>query len=293
MSRMIKLLNDPFNRQPMGEEDLTKFRANLRTFGRHQLVVAEPGVHLSQGHVVTKWDGNLSKTLLQLVGNISPLQRDEIFSKMWKGLPVKEATNVFHVSKRKIGEAIEAALAHVARPIPKLTLYQGGFYNFNPEWQVSHDRTEFDYLYNELTLGEPEPEDPVTGWLKAASLIGGEFMEGHELDDQKWLEDMRAVYRSKRLRVYKEVGAYHPDFLEAKSYLEKALRIDPLYDGAVLTLMLRYDERHEYQAALDVYNAFRKAWMAQHHREPFATIRTYADQIERHLEAETSLLRDE
>ena len=32
--------------------------------------------------------------------------RDEIFETFWPGLPTKEATNVFHVTKRKISERL-------------------------------------------------------------------------------------------------------------------------------------------------------------------------------------------
>jgi two-component SAPR family response regulator len=52
--------------------------------------------------------------------------RDEIFETFWPNLSVKEATNVFHVTKRKISERISMKVGNDGSY--ELTQYSGGFY---------------------------------------------------------------------------------------------------------------------------------------------------------------------
>ena len=54
------------------------------------------------------------------------ITRDEIFATFWPGLSVKEATNVFHVTKRKISERISMKVSESGSY--ELTQYTSGFY---------------------------------------------------------------------------------------------------------------------------------------------------------------------
>lgn len=58
------------------------------------------------GCTVHTWDGVLPKNLFFYFIDRGITTRDAIFQSFWPKLPIKEATNVFHVTKRKISEII-------------------------------------------------------------------------------------------------------------------------------------------------------------------------------------------
>src|SRR5262249_51927401 len=57
---------------------------------------------LAEGVPVTDWNGPLVRNLFYYLVDHPMVTRAEIFETFWPELPVKEATNVFHVTKRKI-----------------------------------------------------------------------------------------------------------------------------------------------------------------------------------------------
>src|SRR5690606_15826942 len=64
------------------------------------------GYALVNGQMITNWDGALPRNLFFYFMDHPLVTRDEIFATFWPNLSVKEATNVFHVTKRKISERI-------------------------------------------------------------------------------------------------------------------------------------------------------------------------------------------
>ncbi len=83
------------------------------------------GYVLTNGQPITNWDGALPRNLFFYFMDRPLVTRDEIFATFWPKLPVKEATNVFHVTKRKISERISMK---VGEGNYELTQYSGGFY---------------------------------------------------------------------------------------------------------------------------------------------------------------------
>jgi two-component SAPR family response regulator len=83
------------------------------------------GYALANGQPITNWDGALPRNLFFFFMDRPLVTRDEIFATFWPNLPVKEATNVFHVTKRKISERISMK---VGSGNYELTRYSGGFY---------------------------------------------------------------------------------------------------------------------------------------------------------------------
>ncbi len=64
------------------------------------------GYAFVNGREITNWDGALPRNLFFYFVDHALVTRDEIFATFWPNLSVKEATNVFHVTKRKISERI-------------------------------------------------------------------------------------------------------------------------------------------------------------------------------------------
>jgi len=82
------------------------------------------GYALVNGQEITNWDGALPRNLFFFFMDNPLITRDEIFATFWPGLSVKEATNVFHVTKRKISERISMKVAETGSY--ELTQYTSG-----------------------------------------------------------------------------------------------------------------------------------------------------------------------
>lgn len=94
------------------------------------------GVVIVNGQVVDRWDGILPRAMFFFLIDRLMVTRDEIFEAFWPGLPIKEATNVFHVTKRKINEILAF----------DLTRYTGGFYCIAPNIELHYDVVQFKEL---------------------------------------------------------------------------------------------------------------------------------------------------
>jgi two-component SAPR family response regulator len=115
-------------------EEQIKPQLEVYAFGRGHAVV--------NGQEITSWDGALPRNLFFYFVDNPLLTRDDIFTTFWNNLPVKEATNVFHVTKRKISERItlwdgEKEETH------ELTTYASGFYTPSPMVVRHYDVAEF------------------------------------------------------------------------------------------------------------------------------------------------------
>jgi len=115
-------------------EEEIKPQLEVYAFGRGHAVV--------NGEEITSWDGALPRNLFFYFVDNPLLTRDDIFTTFWNNLPVKEATNVFHVTKRKISERItlfdgEDEVSY------ELTTYASGFYTPSPLVVRHYDVAEF------------------------------------------------------------------------------------------------------------------------------------------------------
>ena len=72
---------------------------------------------LLDGREVEDWDGLLPRSLFFYLVDKGMTTRNDIFDTFWPTLSVREATNVFHVTKRKISEVLGT----------DLTVYWSGF----------------------------------------------------------------------------------------------------------------------------------------------------------------------
>src|SRR5260370_15199033 len=85
------------------------------------------------GRKIDRWDGALPRSLFFYFIDRGMVTRDEIFQTFWPTLSIREATNVFHVTKRKISEILGF----------DLTVYWSGFYRISPDIDLYYDVVKF------------------------------------------------------------------------------------------------------------------------------------------------------
>lgn len=183
----------------------------------------------------TSVGGPLARNLFYYLVDKPLATRDEIFEVFWPDLPVKEATNVFHVTKRKISEILGF----------ELTTYKGGFYKPN--------RTEVERHYD---VAEFEEAAFAENWTRAIELYRGEFLA--QLD-MPWVENRRRqlahlyteqlLGEARRLQENGEVGS-------ALGFFLRAHREEPIREDIARGVMACYVAMKEGNKALTFYNAF-------------------------------------
>lgn len=116
----VAILGTGFRKNDLmfARDDSPRPQLEVYAFGR--------GHALVNGRAIENWDGALPRNLFFFFMDNEMTTRNEIFTIFWPLLPVKEATNVFHVTKRKITERISDNV--VEKGNYELTDYSGGFY---------------------------------------------------------------------------------------------------------------------------------------------------------------------
>ncbi len=201
---------------------------------------------LSGGHVyidgmpVESWDGSLPKHLFYFFVDHPMVTRDEIFQVFWPHMSVKEATNVFHVTKRKISER----LGH------ELTKYSSGFYVPSPKLTVHYDARRFEESANHAIEYE---EDAPLQWYRAIQLYRGEFLPGISMP---WVQTRRDELRNKYAEALIGLGRLHRglgELDEALGYLQRALREKPDWEDVHRDVMMIYFQQGLREEAIAQY----------------------------------------
>ncbi len=201
---------------------------------------------LSGGHVyidgrpVTSWDGSLPRHLFYFFVDHPMVTRDQIFEVFWPHMSVKEATNVFHVTKRKISER----LGH------ELTNYSAGFYVPSPRLSVHYDVRVFETAVQAAI--EAEGNAPAH-WYQAVQVYRADFLPDVHTP---WVEARRAELKNKYAQALIGLGRYHRsrDELDAAlGYLLRALREKPDWEDVHQDVMLIYYQQGRRADAIDQY----------------------------------------
>ncbi|MCA0453236.1 MAG: bacterial transcriptional activator domain-containing protein [Chloroflexi bacterium] len=140
---------------------------------------------LGRGHVllngkpITDWDGELPHDLFFFLVDKGMTTRDQIFETFWPDLPQNEATNVFHVTKRKINEVLGV----------DLTQYAAGFYRIAPEIDLLYDVSLFTGMLQQAAV---ESKAAAQKFLKHAIwLYRGEFLGSAQSPTLAWADRRR------------------------------------------------------------------------------------------------------
>jgi len=144
----------------------------VRSFGEGRVIL--------NGRVIDQWDGVLPRSLFFYLVDRGMTTRSEIFETFWPNLSTREATNVFHVTKRKISEVLGI----------DLTTYWSGFYRISSDIQLSYDVIRFSEMLQNSAVS---PLDEATTLLNnAVSLYRSDFL--HSMD-MKWARMRRQELR--------------------------------------------------------------------------------------------------
>ena len=206
---------------------------------------------LSGGHVyidgrpVTSWDGSLPRHLFYYFVDHPMVTRDEIFEIFWPNMSVKEATNVFHVTKRKISERLGY----------ELTNYSGGFYVPSVRLSVHYDVRNFETSVQEAV--EAEGQSPAS-WYQAVQLYRSDFLPGIRLP---WVEARREALKHKYAQALIGLGRYHRGLSEldhALGYLLRALREKPDWEDVHRDVMMIYYQQGRREDAISQYHQLEK-----------------------------------
>jgi DNA-binding SARP family transcriptional activator len=215
--------------QAGGEQTLLE----VRSFG-------EGRVYLN-GRMVDDWDGLLPRSLFFYLVDRGMTTRNEIFETFWPALPVREATNVFHVTKRKISEVLGI----------DLTTYWSGFYRISPTIHLSYDVVLFTDLAQRSAVA---PADEAVELLsRAVALYEGHFLSGSEAEwvklrrgelAQSYGEALSSLAKAKQ-----DVGHYQ----EALGLYLQAAANNRQREDLVSNVMQLYRELGMHADALAVY----------------------------------------
>jgi len=199
-------------------------------------VFALSGGHVyADGRPVTSWDGSLPRHLFYFFVDHTMVTRDEIFSIFWPNMSVKEATNVFHVTKRKISER----LGH------ELTAYSGGFYVPSPRLSVHYDVRHFEQAVDQAAQSE---QGAPALWQRATQLYRSDYLP---YINMPWVRERREQLRSKYAQALIGLGRYHRARGESElalGYLLRALREKPDWEDVhqdVLSIYIEQGRRDE------------------------------------------------
>ncbi len=159
-------------------EDEPRPQVEIYALGRGHAIV--------NGQEITNWDGALPRNLFFYFVDNELVTRDDIFGTFWPNLAIKEATNVFHVTKRKISERISSKVD--GKGNYELTNYTSGFYMPSDKVIRHYDAGDFQEAV-ELATVSNDPREEEELYRRAVDLYKAPFLETLNMP---WVNDRRA-----------------------------------------------------------------------------------------------------
>ncbi len=144
-----------------------------------------PGTAFIDGLEVTQWEGMLPRTLFFYFIDNPVASRDDIFRDFWPQprVAVKDATDIFHVTKHKVSEVLNKRLG--IPNIVDLTAYKQGVYIPGDRLVRHYDVAKFIDFLQQASTNEHERENLL---LRAVDLYRGPFLSAL---DAQWVIQRR------------------------------------------------------------------------------------------------------
>jgi DNA-binding SARP family transcriptional activator len=200
-----------------------------------------PGRVLINGRLVDHWDGVLPRMLFFYFVDRGMTTRDEIFHTFWPNLSTREATNVFHVTKRKISEILGT----------DLTVYWSGFYRISPDLELHYDVVKFAEAVQNAAVADDD--EAIMLLQSAITLYNGPFLS---MMEQPWVSQRREELASNYAealaglaRIYK----HHNAPLDALGFYLRAAAASPQREDLARSIMELYRDLNRPAEALDIY----------------------------------------
>jgi two-component SAPR family response regulator len=193
--------------------------------------------------------------------------RNDIFETFWPALSTREATNVFHVTKRKISEVLKT----------DLTVYFAGFYRVAPNLELSYDATQFFQAAQDAEILDADEAIPLLE--RALYIYQAPFLAHIDLP---WVEKRRGEVE----QAYLEAMIALAKLLEERGESERALglylqasRMNRQREDIAYNIMRLYRANGLHGDALAVYDRLRDELKHQLNVEPAAQIQALRLQI--------------
>jgi DNA-binding SARP family transcriptional activator len=203
------------------------------------------------GIEVNTWEGQLPRILFHFFVDRGIATRDEIFQTFWSDLPTREATNVFHVTKRKVHEILGF----------NLTIYQNGYYCIAPEIELRYDTSRFLELVNQSEIADTD--DAIKLLESAVRLYRNDFLRGLS---SNWIEARRTALRNQLAEAYGSLGRLYERTerdMQAISAYERALAIQPYREDWARNLMSLYAMYRQAGRGVAVFERLERALQQQ------------------------------
>lgn len=209
------------------------------------------GYALVNGEEITNWDGALPRNLFFYFVDNPLVTRDQIFEVFWPKLTTKEATNVFHVTKRKISERITMKVSEPGSY--ELTQYGSGFYTPSDKVIRYYDVHEFEEAVNQAmtTVDDDDEQDLLQ---RAIDLYKGPFLQDGTME---WMHQRRDELRQLYAQALIGMGRLRnrdDDPMGALGYFVRSLKETPEREDIHREVMSIYISQGMYDDAKNQYH---------------------------------------
>lgn len=268
----VKIINDPDLQQILSyqhshsdaRQHLTLIQQSdqhvihAQAFGNGQVWV--------NGRLIQAWDGVLPFLLFFYIVDHGMVTRDMIFQTFWHWMPKSEATNIFHVTKRKLNEILGVTL----------TQFSANYYHIASNISLSYDVNDFTQILQEALYQSDDPSK----LLAASNLYKGAYLAGYE---SPWILDKR----EKLLGIYTEMTYSLAEYNREHGKPEAAVGMfaqvlggQPQYQQAAYALMSIYKDMQLFDDAIAVYSRLVQALHKQHKIPDRLITRLYQEIVE-------------
>jgi DNA-binding SARP family transcriptional activator len=239
-----------------------KTTLEVRAFGQGMVMVNSQSVE--------RWEGLLPRALFFFFVDRALVTRDEIFATFWPTLTNREATNVFHVTKRKISEILGVTL----------TTYSSGFYRLSPDLDLRYDVVLFQEAMQEAAIADENRA--VTLYNRAIELYREEFLTAV---DSAWAirrrDEMRLLY------IEALVGLARINHRQAQAdyalgLFARAHSLAPEREDITYTLIELYIAAHHYDHARAIYRRHTVALKNAFNTSPADKTKALIQSIQKH-----------
>lgn len=228
------------------------------------------------GKELQQWDGSLPRQLFFFLVDTPLVTRDKIFSVFWPRLETKEATNVFHVTKRKIGERLTTTVGDGSEY--ELTAYSAGFYSPSKNIIRSYDVAEFEQSIQQAENSDDEQEQ-FQAYQRAVYLYKGDFLTTVE---HPWAKERRAKLKEMFINALISMGRLHKKHNEhenALNALNRVVRIAPHREDVHRDIMQIYVKLSRPNDAVMQYRNLEKRLKEEDGLPPAKETRALFDKI--------------
>lgn len=208
------------------------------------------GVVSLNGQEITTWEGILPRHLFYYLIDHPLVTRDEIFADFWPALSVKDATDIFHVTKHKITDVLGRKLGGTRDY--ELTAYKQGFY-IPSDKMVRHYDVENFHDAVTRALQAPSETEAEPFLMRALDLYSAPFLEGNEV---RWVVQRReelALEYSEALIHLARIIMKRGDDERALDLFLKALEQRPEREDVYRSLIELYKRMDNRSAARELY----------------------------------------